>query len=75
MERMRECPHCASDDLTVIQLGHDPIGGFARNTPPASRSRELLTQCLKQALALFDVRVLDHFVVAGGATRGSRSSS
>jgi DNA repair protein RadC len=28
----------------------------------------LLTQSLKQALALVDVRVLDHFVVAGTST-------
>jgi DNA repair protein RadC len=31
-----------------------------------SRADELLTAQLKQALALVDVRVLDHFVVAGG---------
>jgi DNA repair protein RadC len=30
-----------------------------------SRSDELLTRSLKEALALVDVRVLDHFVVAG----------
>jgi DNA repair protein RadC len=30
-----------------------------------SRADELLTQSLKQALALVDVRTLDHFVVAG----------
>jgi DNA repair protein RadC len=30
-----------------------------------SRADELLTQTLKQALALVDVRVLDHFIVAG----------
>jgi DNA repair protein RadC len=28
----------------------------------------LLTKELKQALALVDVRVLDHFIVAGNAT-------
>jgi len=33
-----------------------------------SRSDELLTQTLKSALALVDVRVLDHFVVAGDAS-------
>jgi DNA repair protein RadC len=32
-----------------------------------SRADELLTQALKAALALVDVRALDHFVVAGGA--------
>jgi DNA repair protein RadC len=30
-----------------------------------SRSDELLTTSLKQALALVDVRVLDHLIVAG----------
>jgi DNA repair protein RadC len=42
---------------------------FAHNHPSGvaepSRADELLTQALKQALALVDVRVLDHFVVAG----------
>ena len=42
---------------------------FAHNHPSGvaepSRADELLTQTLKQALALIDVRVLDHFVVAG----------
>jgi len=45
---------------------------FAHNHPSGvaepSRADELLTQALKQALALVDVRVLDHFVVAGPAT-------
>ena len=31
-----------------------------------SRADELLTQALKQALALVDVKVLDHFVVGSG---------
>ena len=42
---------------------------FAHNHPSGvsepSRADELLTQALKQALALVDVKVLDHFVVAG----------
>jgi DNA repair protein RadC len=45
---------------------------FAHNHPSGvaepSRADELLTQNLKQALALVDVRVLDHFVVAGTST-------
>ena len=45
---------------------------FAHNHPSGvaepSRADELLTQSLKQALATVDVRVLDHFVVAGTAT-------
>jgi DNA repair protein RadC len=32
-----------------------------------SRADEHLTQTLKQALALVDVRVLDHLIVAGNA--------
>jgi DNA repair protein RadC len=43
---------------------------FAHNHPSGlaepSRADELLTLSLKQALALIDVRTLDHFVVAGG---------
>ena len=43
---------------------------FTHNHPSGvaepSRADELLTQALKQALALVDIRTLDHFVVAGG---------
>lgn len=42
---------------------------FAHNHPSGaaepSRADEMLTQALKSALALVDVRVLDHFIVAG----------
>jgi len=42
---------------------------FAHNhpsgVPEPSRADELLTQTLKSALALIDVRVLDHLIVAG----------
>ena len=42
---------------------------FAHNHPSGvaepSRADELLTQALKQALGLVDIRTLDHFVVAG----------
>src|SRR5689334_16036937 len=45
---------------------------FAHNHPwglaELSRADELLTQALKQALALVDVRVLDHLVVGGAGT-------
>lgn len=34
-----------------------------------SRADEYLTQTLKQATALVDVRVLDHFIVAGGSVQ------
>lgn len=44
---------------------------FAHNHPSGcsepSRADELLTQTLKAALALMDVKVLDHFVVAGSS--------
>jgi DNA repair protein RadC len=42
---------------------------FAHNHPSGvadpSKSDEMLTKALKEALALVDVRVLDHFIVAG----------
>lgn len=42
---------------------------FAHNHPSGlaepSRADEVLTQALKQALALVDVKVLDHFIVGG----------
>lgn len=45
---------------------------FAHNHPSGlaqqSQADELITKQLKQALALVDVRVLDHFVVAGNQT-------
>ena len=45
---------------------------FAHNHPSGiaqqSQADELLTKQLKQALALVDVRVLDHFIVAGNHT-------
>jgi DNA repair protein RadC len=34
-----------------------------------SRADEVLTQTLKQAAALVDVRVLDHFIVAGSSVQ------
>ena len=44
---------------------------FAHNHPSGvaepSRADELLTSSLKQALALVDVRVLDHLIIAGNA--------
>jgi DNA repair protein RadC len=45
---------------------------FAHNHPSGvaepSHADETLTQALKEALALIDVRVLDHFVIGRGAT-------
>ncbi len=45
---------------------------FAHNHPSGvaepSSADELLTRTLKSALSLVDIQVLDHFIVAGGAT-------
>jgi DNA repair protein RadC len=45
---------------------------FAHNHPSGlaepSRADEMLTQALKQALTLIDVKVLDHFIVGGSQT-------
>jgi DNA repair protein RadC len=44
---------------------------FAHNHPSGiaepSHADEILTQSLKQALVLVDIKVLDHFIVAGGS--------
>lgn len=45
-----------------VILAHNHPSGAAY----PSRADETLTQCLKAALALIDVRVLDHFIVTGG---------
>lgn len=47
-----------------VILAHNHPSGVAEQ----SRADELLTAALKQALALVDVRVLDHFIVAGNTT-------
>jgi DNA repair protein RadC len=47
-----------------IILAHNHPSGVAE----PSRADELITHELKKALALVDVRVLDHFIVAGNAT-------
>jgi DNA repair protein RadC len=51
-------------NAAAVILAHNHPSGVAE----PSRSDELLTQALKQALALVDVRVLDHLIVAGSAT-------
>lgn len=48
-------------NASAVVLAHNHPSGVAR----PSRADESLTQCLKAALALVDVRVLDHFIVAG----------
>lgn len=48
-------------NAAAVICAHNHPSGVAE----PSRADELLTQTLKQALALIDTRVLDHFVVAG----------
>jgi len=46
---------------SALLLVHNHPSGVAQ----PSRADECLTQTLKAAAALIDVRVLDHFIVAG----------
>jgi len=48
-------------NAAALILAHNHPSG----TPDPSAADVALTQALKQALALVDVRVLDHLVVAG----------
>jgi DNA repair protein RadC len=48
-------------NAAAMILAHNHPSGV----PEPSRADELLTQSLKQALNLVEVRVLDHFIVAG----------
>lgn len=48
----------------AVIFAHNHPSGF----PEPSRADECLTQTLKQALVLVEVRVLDHFIVAGSQT-------
>lgn len=59
-------------EVVKLALAHNAAAAiFAHNHPSgcseASRADEQLTGALKQALALVDVRVLDHFIVAANA--------
>jgi DNA repair protein RadC len=53
------CRHNAA----ALVVAHNHPGGICE----PSRADEVLTSSLKQALALVDVKVLDHFIVAGAA--------
>ncbi|MDO6385872.1 MULTISPECIES: DNA repair protein RadC [unclassified Uliginosibacterium] len=60
-------------EVVKLALAHNAAAVILAHNHPsgvmeASRADELLTNALKQALALVDVRVLDHFIVAGNAT-------
>jgi DNA repair protein RadC len=57
-------------EVVKIALQHNAASTILAHNHPSgvpepSRADELLTQTLKQALALVDVRILDHFIVAG----------
>lgn len=57
-------------EVVKVALAHNAAGvilahNHPSGTPDPSQADHLLTQALKQALALVDVRVLDHFIVAG----------
>ena len=55
--------HCIANTAAVI-FSHNHPSGVAE----PSESDRLITRRLKDALALVDVRVLDHVVVGGGYT-------
>ena len=48
-------------NASAVIVGHNHPSGVAQ----PSQADELLTRQLKDALALVDIRVLDHFIVAG----------
>ena len=57
-------------EVVKLALAHNAAAAiFAHNHPSGlaepSRADELLTRALKDALALVDVKVLDHFLIAG----------
>jgi len=57
-------------EVIKAALNHNAAAVFFCHNHPSgiaepSRADELLTQCLKQALALVDIHVLDHFIIAG----------
>jgi DNA repair protein RadC len=51
-------------NAAAVIFAHNHPSGLAQQ----SQADELITKQLKQALALVDVRVLDHFIVAGNTT-------
>ena len=59
-------------EVVKTALQHNAASAiFAHNHPSGvaepSHADQLLTQSLKQALALVDIKVLDHFIVAGSS--------
>ena len=61
----REVVKCAlRHNAAAVIFAHNHPSGIAE----PSHADELLTRTLKSSLALVDVQVLDHFIVAGGKT-------
>jgi DNA repair protein RadC len=61
----REVVKCAlRHNAAAVIFAHNHPSGVAE----PSHADEILTRSLKAALALVDVQVLDHFIVAGGRT-------
>jgi DNA repair protein RadC len=56
--------HALHHNAASVIFAHNHPSGVAKQ----SQADELITKQLKQALALVDVRVLDHFIVAGNET-------
>lgn len=59
-------------EVVKLALAHNAAGVILAHNHPSgvaeqSRCDEMLTRELKSALALVDVRVFDHFIVAGAA--------
>ncbi len=60
----REVIKCAlAHNAAAVILAHNHPSGFAE----PSRADEFLTRTLRESLTLVDVRVLDHFIVAGNS--------
>ena len=58
--------------MAKLALAHNAAGVILAHNHPSgvaepSRADEALTQALSQALALVEVKLLDHFIVAGQA--------
>ena len=53
-----------ANNAAAVILAHNHPSGVAE----PSRADEMLTQSLKAALAMVDVKVVDHFIVAGSGT-------
>ena len=51
-------------NAAAVIIAHNHPSGVAE----PSNADELITRRLKEALSLVDIRVLDHFIVAGGTT-------